>query len=168
VRSLTSNEQQGPTPSNRNGQAMAFQPFEPAHMTCALFRRLRPLQCGEAYYSVFATNNTTCDEPFLAYKRDTKAFNFNELCFLHACWAPASLHADHSAPANHRLFRHAGQPGRPKPCPRSRTRKKRGRLFRAALSISTRSNQNVYFAPRRKYRPMMFGPAQAGLKPNSA
>ena len=26
--------------------------------------RLRPLQCGEAYYSVHATNNLECDKPF--------------------------------------------------------------------------------------------------------
>ena len=29
-----------------------------------LLYRLQPLQCGEAYYSVYATNTTRFDEPF--------------------------------------------------------------------------------------------------------
>jgi len=42
------------------------------HAACVydlrFLNRLRPLQCGEAYYSVCATNNLECDKPIQAYK----------------------------------------------------------------------------------------------------
>ena len=40
---------------------------QPAYLTYAL-NRLRPLQCGEAYYSVYATNNPENDALIQAYK----------------------------------------------------------------------------------------------------
>src|SRR5687768_12942405 len=63
VRPLGStNEQQGPPPKRK---IRLKEPNKPAHLNYAS-SRFRPLQCGEAYYSVYATNNLSCDEPFEA------------------------------------------------------------------------------------------------------
>lgn len=57
----------------------------------------------------------------------------------------------------------------PRPSKReAKKRKKEGGPFGPPSSLINSNDQNVYFAPTRKYRPMMFGPAQAGLKPNRA
>jgi hypothetical protein len=52
---------------NKRLPVIRLRTMQPAYMTYAL-NRLRPLQCGEAYYSVYATNNPESDEPIQAYK----------------------------------------------------------------------------------------------------
>jgi hypothetical protein len=59
--------QQGPdqkqNAKEKHAAGLLDEPFGRPYLAYALLS-LQSLQCGEAYYSVYATNNSSFDEPF--------------------------------------------------------------------------------------------------------